>query len=219
MTTASNVRLTIESIHGLMRLISSRCLIAFIALSFQSCPNPEVDKNLSKAILMKYSHLANVKAFQDSSAQFQGVPDNSFWAIFEICILDVQGSALTGVHYDTGKFFIDEGSLRFPSAPPGNVNSTFGTQPANHPQVVDAVHHAFALTPATQFFPKQFYPNLKYRIAIFVSDDPGYHGDSMTLKYDGQPEVAALVQNVSPQNPIFIPFYGPGTSRIEENCP
>ncbi|MGZ8292622.1 MAG: hypothetical protein ACXW2U_00850 [Telluria sp.] len=43
---------------------------------------------------------------------------------------------------------------------------------------------------------------------------------SMTLSYDGQPQVAALVQNVSPAKPEFRPFYDHSVSPdIVGTCP
>jgi len=213
-----------ENIRDIVRLVSSVCLIVLIAFSLQSCgptANNELDQNLKKAVVMKYVHLANVGSFQNQSSQFQGVNNGSFWALFDICTLDIQGSSLTGFNYDSAKFFIDAGTATYGSTTPGNVNSTLGVKSSQDLQVLNAVSQTFSLNPATQFFPKQFYPGLKYRIAIFVKENPaGYQGDAMTLKYNGQPEVAALVQGVSPGNPAFIPFYNPGaTPQIVSTCP
>ncbi|MER2514196.1 MAG: hypothetical protein ABTQ25_17570 [Nitrosomonas ureae] len=185
----------------------------------------ELDDNLKKAIAMKYVHVANVKSFQTqvgaSQSQLVGVTNGSFWAIFDVCTLDIQGSALTDFNYDASKFFIDGGSANYGAGNPGNVNVASVVMSSQSSQVLDAVHNAFSLSPVTQFFPKQFYPNLKYRIAIFVKENPaGYTGDVMTLKYDGQPQVAALVQSVSPGNPAFRDFYNAGVSpAIIGTCP
>lgn len=208
--------------------VGTVCLIVLTALSLQSCSdqaNQEIDENAKKMVTMKYTHIANVKSFQatvgGSASQLVGVDNGSFWAVFEICSLDIQGSTLTGMNYDAGKFFIDAGPVTYGSATPGNVNVSSVVMSSQSPQVLDAAGSTFSLSPTTQFFPKQFYPNLKYRIAIFVRENPaGYQGDALTLKYNGQPQVAAAVQNQSPGNPDFRAFYNPPASpQIVGTCP
>jgi hypothetical protein len=203
--------------------ISTLCLALLAAPLLQSCA--EISANVSKAVAMKYVHVANVKMIQvqigGSQSQLVGVDNGSFWAVFDICSIDVQGSALTGFSYNANSFFIDAGTVKYGVATPGVVNVSSVPLSSQSPQVTSAVHDAFGLSPSTQFFPKQFYPNLKYRIAIFVKENPtGYVGDTMTLQYDGQPQVAALVQNVASTNPDFRPFYNHGVSpQIVGTCP
>lgn len=199
----------------------------FLALSgmplLQGCA--EIDQNVKKAVWMKYTHVANVRMFQTQSGvsqtQFVGTGTNSFWAVFDLCTLDVQGSSLSGFSYNANNFFIDAGSASYGSSTPGNVNAGGSALSSQDPQVINAVRQAFSLSPTPQFFPKQFYPNLRYRIAIFVRENPsGYQGGSMTLKYSGQPQVAALVENVSPGSPSFRDFYNPFASApIASTCP
>lgn len=173
---------------------------------------------------MKYAHAANVKSFQGGAqnAQYVGVQDGSFWAIFDVCTLDVQGSALgSGFPYNAGKFYVASGPGNYGPSNPGNVNAGGVALSSQSPQVLSAVHSSFALSPTPQTFPKQFYPNLRYRIAVFVKEWPaGYRGEPMTLRYDGQPQITAVVQDVTPENPAFVPFYnslgGPG---IVGKCP
>lgn len=206
------------------RYIGSLSLALLNLILIQGCTpsaQKELDDNLKKAIVMKYVHVANVKGFQAEAGTLVGVTHGSFWAIFEVCTLDIQGSALTGFSYDASKFFIDGGSANYGAGNPGNVIVASDVRSSQSYQVLDAAHNAFSLSPTTQFFSKQFYPNLKYRIAIFVKENPaGYTGDAMALKYDGQPQVAALVQDVSPRNPSFRDFYNPGASpAIVAACP
>lgn len=210
------------------RLIGSLFLVLLTLMLSQGCTptaQKELDDNLKKTIVMKYVHVANVHSFQTqvgpSQALLVGVANGSFWAIFDVCTLDIQGSALSGFNYDAGKFFIDAGSANYGPGNPGNINVASVVMSSQSSQVLDAARDAFSLNPATQFFPKQFYPNLKYRIAIFVKENPaGYMGDMMTLKYAGQPEVAALVQGVSSGNPASIAFYNAGVSpAIVGTCP
>lgn len=211
------------------RLISTLCLVLSITPLLQSCTpaaQAQLDQNLSKAVSIKYVHIANVKSFQEQvgghSSLLVGVDNNSFWAVFEICSLDVQGSALSsGFNYSADKFFVEAASANYGVATPGNINVASVVMSSQSTQVTSAARDAFSLSPTTQLFPKQFYPNLKYRIAIFVKENPvGYHGESMTLKYDGQPQIAALVQNVSPGNPAFRDFYLRSASPpITGSCP
>lgn len=70
--------------------------------------------------------MANVRMLQapigNSQAQLVGVDNGSFWAVFDICSLDVQGSSLTGFNYDAGRFLVEMQSSNYGSATPGNVN-------------------------------------------------------------------------------------------------
>ncbi len=218
MKTITNTICPAFALFASTRLASKLSLVLSSALFLQSCT--ELDQNLSKAVVMKYVHVANVRMFQSDSIQYAGVDFGSFWAVFDICSLDIQGSALNGFNYSAGGFFIETASAKYGSATPGNINTSLGVMSSQSLQVTNAASNAFKLSPTTQFFPKQFYPNLKYRIAIFVKEAPiGYQGDSMTLKYDGQPQVAAVVQNVSPGNPQLIPFYSAGGPPIVGSCP
>lgn len=80
------------------------------------------------------------------------------------------------------------------------------------------VREALALGPSTQYFPKQLYPNLRYRVAVFVNQNPpGYQSGTLALKYAGHP---TMVQDISPANPAFRPFFSYTASpAIAGNCP
>jgi len=205
-------------------------LVLLTAAVLQSCtgPNPELDENLKKAVFMKYTHVANVVSFQSGGFQYRGVNNGAFFAVFDVCSINITGSGITSFNYDTSRFFIDAGTggsygFTVPNYPNIALVGRSDAQAfkAFTPEIVDAAKNAFALSPPVQAFPKQFYPVLKYRIAIFVNDNPaGYIGDSMTLKYDGQPQAAVSVENVSPGNPPSVPFYNPGaTAPIVGTCP
>ncbi len=200
----------------------------FFALSalllLQSCTNTEqnqVDQNFRKAVWMKYTHVANVKDFQYQSNGYS-VSQGAFWAIFDICSLDVQGSSLasSGFNYNAERFYIEEGSTKYGPTAPGNINVSSVSMSSQNPRVLDAARGIFSLSPKFETFPKQFYPNLKYRIAVFVKENPtGYRGESMTLKYDGQPHVTAFVQNITPTHPEFREFYTRSSASIVGTCP
>lgn len=198
--------------------------VAMVSL-LEGCktPDPALDDTLSKLVWMKYSHVANLKELDvrgpQGTTRIAPVEPSGFWAVFDVCSLDVQGSALTGFNYVAANFFVDGGTVQYGSMNPGTVNTGFGgPRSALDPQVQGMMRDALALGPPTQFFPKQFYPNLRYRIAIFVSSNPpGYQGGTLTLKYAGHP---TEVQDISPANPDFRPFFSYIASpSIAGNCP
>jgi len=185
----------------------------------------ELDTGLKKAVVMKYAHVANVRSFQatvnGTQRQLVGTNPGSVWAIFDICSIDVQGNTLTGLNYSADKFIADAGSASYGAGTPGTINVASVPMPSNSADVDSALRDAFKLGPASQVLPKQFYPNLNYRVAIFVRDNPpGYTGGVMALRYDGAPQVAAVVQSVSSNNPAMRDFYLSGASPpIASACP
>jgi hypothetical protein len=199
----------------------------FALLSLQGCADlfPEFDANIKKAVVMKYVHLANVRQFQTHKpgVQLEGVQDGSFWAVFELCSLDVQGSALSGFNYDAAKFFVEAADgTRYPKLDGIKDVAASDATAMTSADAYGAASDAFSLSPTPQYFPKQFYPNLNYRIAIFVREQPtGYRGESLMLNYDGQPQVAALVQGVSSDQPSFVGFFNSVNSSLPTNvsCP
>jgi hypothetical protein len=206
------------------RRIRTLCLVLSTLFLLQACA--EVDANLKKMVVIKYAHLANVGQFQGAAdgvhqSLLVGVNPGSFWAIFDVCSIDVQGSGLAGMQYDASKFVAEAGSGSYgPSDTLGVVNVASVPMPSESPPVRAALKDAFSLGPASQYFPKGFYPTLKSRIAIFVREAPvGYRGDAMGLRYNGQPDVAALVQNAGDNNPAAIPFYMGKSAIIASTCP
>lgn len=203
------------------------CMLWLVLLMMgllQACA--EVDTNLKKMVVIKYAHLANVSQFQGAAdgvhqSLLVGVNPGSFWAIFDVCSIDIQGSSLTGMQYDASKFVADAGSGTYGSPDPlGVVNVASVTMSSDSAPVRAALTDAFVLGPTSQFFPKGFYPTLKSRIAIFVREaPPGYHGDAMVLRYNGQPDVAAQVQNADGNSPAAIAFYLGKSAGISSLCP
>lgn len=199
-------------------MMSRRPLAVLVATAFllllDGCktPDPALDASLSRLVVMKYAHLANVTEMDapgpSGVTRIAPTDGTGFWAVFDICSLDVQGSALTGFDYEAANFFVDGGTISYGAMNPGTVNTGFGgPRSAFDPQVRAIVHDALHLSPTTQHFPKQFYPGLRFRIAIFVNGrPPGYLGDALTLKYTGQP-VATVIESVSPANPVPMAFF------------
>ena len=168
------------------------CMLWLVLLTMgllQACA--EVDTNLKKMVVIKYAHLANVSQFQGVAdgvhqSLLVGVNPGSFWAIFDVCSIDIQGSSLTGMQYDASKFVADAGSGTYGSPDPlGVVNVASVPMSSDSPPVRAALTDAFVLGPTSQFFPKGFYPTLKSRIAIFLREAPiGYHGHRLLIPAD-----------------------------------
>jgi hypothetical protein len=184
-----------------------------------------VDANLKKTVVIKYAHVANVRQFQGttdgvSQSSLVGVNPGSFWAVFDVCSIDIQGINLTGMQYEARKFVAEAGTGTYGPSNPDTVNVASVPMSSESPQVRAALADAFSLGPVSQFFAKGFYPTLKWRIAIFVREAPvGYKGDTMSLRYNGQPDVAALVQNAGGNNPASLGFYLKSSSGIVSSCP
>lgn len=196
-----------------------------LTMLFQLHGCAELDAGLKKAVVIKYAHVANVRSFQatvnGTERLLVGVNPGSVWAIFDICSIDVQGNTLTGFNYNTDKFIIDAGGASYGVGTPGTINVASVPMSSQSADVATALRNGFQLGPATQFLPKQFYPRLNYRIAIFVRDNPpGYTGGVMALRYDGEPQVAAVVQSVASSNPSMRDFYlNSASPPIVSACP
>jgi hypothetical protein len=186
------------------------------------CSDPSLQENLSKLVWMKYAHVANVREMDAPSptgtAKLVGTDPGAFWAVFDICSLDVQGSAMTSFNYDAANFYVDGGTVSYGPMNPGMVNAASVPRSSSDPQVQSMVHQALKLSPSPQTFAKQLYPTLRYRIAVFVKENPsGYQGGSLTLKYGGHP---TTVQDISPGNPDVRSFFQYQASPpIVSTCP
>lgn len=209
-----------------MAIRSSRlgalCLLMTVLL-LAACAG--VDAGLKKAVVIKYVHVANVTQFQGSpdgvnQRLLAGVNPGSFWAVFDVCSIDVQGNSLAGMQYEAHRFVANAGTGTYGPHNPGPVNLSGTGTSSDSPPVVAAVQDAFAPGPASQFYPNGFYPGLKSRVVIFVKEAPaGYHGEAVTLRYNGEPEVAAIVQNAGGNTPAVIAFYPGKSTGIGSTCP
>ena len=211
------------------RFIHVICSILLVAPLLQGCPpsptqQASVVDKLHRQVWIKYAHVANVTRFQLPNIDLFG-PQGSFWAVFDICSIDVQGTALNGFHYDSGRFYISWGAARYgygSPLPPTSLGNAGSTIPSNSAAAWDAVRTAFFIGPPVQDFQKNLYPNLKYRVAVFVPEYPsGYKSlESLPLAYDGNPEVSAMVtQDGSAGTPAFLDFYRPDmTWAIPRAC-
>lgn len=191
-----------------------------LALLLPGCA--KLDTGLRKSVVINYEHVANVASFQDNS---HGPSSNltataGFWALFDVCSIDVQGLDLSGFRYDTSKFTADAGQRSFPVGLDGPVNVAGVGMSSRSPVVSAAVASVFKLGPATQFIPKNFYPSLRYRVAIFIPLRPiGYRNDTMPLRYAGLPEAAVIVQHASDAPPSNIDVYlPPASAPLASTC-
>lgn len=184
----------------------------FCALVCAGCdkPNP-VDQNLRKLVVIQYAHVANVRQIRGSSGgnnvQIDPRKRNGFWAVFNLCSLDVQGADLPRFDYNAGNLYIHEGAAKFGAMNPGTVLMTSATYGALDSRVRTPVVQEVQVGQEIQAFPKALYPSLNYRVAIFVDGAPQeYRGGSMTLKYANHP---VLLKDHSPRDPKDVPFIGP----------
>lgn len=185
-----------------------------------SCSDPQATQNLSRLVWMKYTHVANVHEMDaPGPTGILRLTANSggFWAIFDICTLDVQGSALSSFNYNAANFFVDGGTVSYGPGNPGSVNAGGTNRGSNDPAVTGPAHTALKLSPTTQTFPKALHL-LRYRVAVFVKEQPpGYANDTLALKYANHP---TTMQNLSPGNPDIRGFYNPQASpAIVSTCP
>ncbi len=189
-----------------------------------SCPDPLPAENLSRLVWIKYVHVANVTSmqadYQNRTIQISpsGGAMGGFWAVFDICSLDVQGKALAGFNYSAGNLYVEEGKAKYGPMNPGGVNYSGSAKTSVDLDVQEVVRIALKLSPSSQYFPKQFYPSLRYRVAVYVNGYPsGYKGGILDLSYANHPVV---MQNITNDRPAARPFYNPvASAEIVSTCP
>jgi hypothetical protein len=184
-----------------------------------------LDQSLRQVVEFQYDHVANAEQIHfgkppsglSVAGSFVSPTDGGFWAIFNLCSLDVQGKELASFKYDVANFFVEYGKSEFGPLQPFAVRygaSTSLNSAADTPKVIDAIANETQLGPSTQVFPHGFYPSLRYRVAVLI---PGslerYGGEQLTLRYHGQPSIV-LGRG---QRPAHIPFAGPDAS-ISSDC-
>jgi hypothetical protein len=187
----------------------------------RSCSDPQAEQNLRRLVWMKYAHVANVEEMDapGPTGTVKLAPTSEgFWAVFDICTVDVQGSALTGFDYDAGNFFVEAGPASYGPMNPGTVNTGGIPRSGYDPVVTGLVHRGLKLSPVTDNFPKAYHPNVRYRVAVYVKERPAnYRNEPLALKYANHP---TMMQDVSPGGPSVRDFYNDGASPpIVGTCP
>jgi len=182
-------------------------LIMTAAVMFASllagCVGHHLSRDRHQVVRMTYVHVANIYQLvtTDGALSPQGTDDRGFWAVFDICSLDMQGMNLKGFTYDAQDFYVVVANQRYEASRPYRVLTTFDGD-------VDAtdghIHHLLArelgLAPDQQYFPKEPYPVLAYRLAIAIPEWPdGYSGGSLVLKHTDPQTVLSNVSGGQPR--------------------
>lgn len=204
--------------HALLTL----ALVPFLH-GCRSCHDPEAEARLRQLVWMKYIHVANVTELEASgptgTVRLGPVDRSGFWAVFDICSLDVQGSAVTVFKYDTRNFYVDAGTVSYGLTNPGMVRTSFtsGALGSFDPQVRPLVHEALELSRETENFERGLNPTLRYRVAVFINERPErYEGGPLTLKYANHP---VTVQDISQDKPQVRDFHNAASPDIVGRCP
>lgn len=188
----------------------------------RSCSDPEAGARLRQLVWMKYIHVANVTELEASgptgTVRLGPVDRTGFWAVFDICSLDVQGSDVTVFKYDTRNFYVDAGTVSYGLMNPGMVRTSFtsGALGSFDPQVRPLVHKALDLSPEAEDFPRQYYPTLHYRIAVFVNERPPRESWPLALKYANHP---VTMQDISQAPPQERALHNAASPDIVGSCP
>jgi hypothetical protein len=141
-----------------------------------------------------------------------------FWAIFVLCSMDVPGKPRPSFVYDVNNFRIDYGGREYGPIHPYSLRYDHSINlnvPADTPGLAGAIAAELQEGPNMQVFSRGLYPDLNYRIALFVPrglDD--YAGDQLQLRYHGQPSV--LLGNGYP--PHDIPAVGGNAAGVAARC-
>jgi hypothetical protein len=185
-------------------------------------PSPPDD-----AVVIRYQHVANAHEVRFGTPLALGprpagyvMPRarQGFWAIFVLCSMDVRGRLMPSFVYDINNFRIDYRGHEFGPVYPYSLryeNSTNLNGPAETPALAGAIAGELQQGPSLQVFAHGLYPDLNYRIALFVPrgiDD--YAGDQLTLRYRGQRSV--LLGNGYP--PYDIPAVGGSGAGVAARC-
>jgi hypothetical protein len=216
-----------------MRKSFHRVAASLLTLALASCQScPDVDRNLKNVVIFHYEHVANVREIhfarplQTSNGALNFVQpldqspsrESAFWAVFVICSLDVEGTAITTFQYDTANFVVEYGDKTYTQ--PLKIytlreqqSSISAPNPGELSNFASAINSVVQLGPDRQSFPPNFHTSLNYRVAILIPEElPFYAGEQLTLKYIGQP---SLVQG-SGRSPIRMQSVRQGD--LPSNC-
>jgi hypothetical protein len=180
-------------------------------------------------VIIRYQHVANAHQVRFANPvtlapSFPAVnfvaplDSQGFWAIFVLCSLNVTGSSLASFHYDADRFQVDYDARSYGPLQPYAVrlqDTADLNTPADTPSIVNAVAAEIQEGPARHTFGRGYYPELNYRIAVFVPralDD--YAGEQLALRYAGQPTIA--IGNGHP--PSDLPAVGGKGAGVAARC-
>jgi hypothetical protein len=211
-----------------------RCHLCLLSLLLTSCSLDDArrfDASFRRRVTITYVHVANVTEIRApaGSPTLRSHP-YGFWAVFDVCTIDIAGSALAGFAYDADKFFVTEAGVDYGSDLPALVSlgplppPAHGVRQSNDKMVRDFLDDVFPGPQVHHFStqyqpPTRFYPNLGWRIAVFLKERPnGYRTSPLDLKYKGTPEIVADLRNARPDHWIVDRgLYG--FPDIPNSCP
>jgi hypothetical protein len=181
---------------------------------------PEADQAAKNMVAFEYDHVANISEIRLTNPPPPGsgipgygfAPANTggFWAVFVICNIDVQGSALTPTwNYDPENFrAAGHGPLQ-PFQVRYGASSTLNNA-ADTPIVKDMIRKEVEIGHA-QPIPHGPHPAINFRVAILIPDQSVPANQQLPLAYTGQPsmfkgrnQTPAQVAYVGPGNPIGV---------------
>jgi hypothetical protein len=185
------------------------------------CVGHHLNRDTHETVRMTYVHVANVYqlATADGALSPQGQDDRGFWAVFDICSIDIQGMNLKGFTLDVQDFYVAVGDQRYDADRPYRVLSTFNSDvDAKDEPIRRFIAERLGLAPEQQYFPKESYPTLAYRLVVAIPEWPqGYLGKSMTLG-NSDPETTLI--NVSEGSPREWQQYDQYSSGpLTSTCP
>lgn len=172
--------------------------MATLATVLAGCVGHHLSRDTQKTVRMTYVHVANVYqlATADGALSPRGKDDRGFWAVFDICSLDMRGMSLKGFTFDVQDFHVIVGDQRYDANRSYRVLTTFaGEVDAQDDPARRLIADRLGLAPEQQYFPKEPYPALAYRLVVAIPEWPeAYLGEPMTLRHS-DPEVTLV--NVS----------------------
>lgn len=184
--------------HRLPSLIISALLAPLLA----ACVGHHLSRDPHQSVRITYVHVANIYQLVTPAGALspRGTDDRGFWAVFDICSIDIQGMNLKGFTYEAGDFHVTLGDKDVMADQPYRMLATTASDDhAQDDQTRELASDTLGLTPAEQYLPKGAHPGLAYRLAMVFPEWPeGYLGESMTLKNTNP---ATVLENVSTKRP------------------
>lgn len=191
---------------------SSRAASAAVLLFLSACSGSGTRPD--NATVIRYQHVANAHQLRFANpvtlapsypVNFVGPLDaQGFWAIFVLCSLNVTGSRQASFAYDADRFQVEYDTRSYGPLQPYTLrlqDSADLNTPADTPSIVSAVAAEVGQGPARRLFTRGYYPDLNYRIAVYVPKGlPDYAGEQLALRYGGQS--AILIGNGHPPSDL-----------------
>lgn len=204
--------------------------IVFAMLLFTMVGCASLKGGLSETVLMDYDQTNNFREYEfqtsipwqigTSQSGIYGLGYNNkpsgFWATFIICNIRNENSKAQTFKYNVHNFYVEHGGKKHYYKPlePYTYSSTpngLAATPTANTLVNDQFRKETQLGPDTDTFQKGYYPDVNYRIAIYVTMD-GLVDTSkeLSLRYEGHPNImnprnqSPVVKNPTYKSDLFI---------------